>query len=74
MRDQESRLRFLLYKWALKNALDHGGKAQEKPVIAKVVAEDPGAKAAMSFLLQEVKAVVGARQLDGPRGDSAGPL
>jgi glutamyl-tRNA synthetase len=58
MRDQESRLRLLLYKWALKNALDHGGKAQEKPVIAKVVAEDPGAKAAMSFLLQEVKAVV----------------
>ncbi len=54
----ESRLRLLLYKWALKNALDHGGKAQEKPVIAKVVAEDPGAKAAMSFLLQEVKAVV----------------
>ncbi|MEM0375436.1 MAG: glutamate--tRNA ligase [Nitrososphaerota archaeon] len=54
----ESRLRLLLYKWALKNALDHGGRAQEKPVIAKVVAEDPGAKVAMSFLLREVKAVV----------------
>jgi hypothetical protein len=41
MDDRESRLRLLLYKWALKNALDYGGKAQEKPVIAKVVAEDP---------------------------------
>ena len=58
MDDRESRLRLLLYKWALKNALDYGGKAQEKPVIAKVVAEDPRAKAAMSFLLQEVRAVV----------------
>ncbi len=38
------RLEELALKWALKNAVEHGGKALPGPVIAKMIGEDPGLK------------------------------
>ncbi|MDW8041662.1 MAG: glutamate--tRNA ligase [Nitrososphaerota archaeon] len=52
-------LRQLIYKWALKNAYDHGGLAQEKAVISKVIAERPELKTAIKDLLGAVRDVVG---------------
>lgn len=47
-------MRRLVRKWALKNAVDHGGKARDGPVISKAIGEDPGLK----NRLKELKAVV----------------
>ncbi|MCS7095121.1 MAG: glutamate--tRNA ligase [Thaumarchaeota archaeon] len=52
-------LRQLVYKWALKNAYDHGGSAQEKAVISKVIAERPELKTIIKELLNAVREVVG---------------
>lgn len=52
-------VRQLIYKWALKNAHDHGGSAQEKAVISKVIAERPDLKASIAVLLGLVREVVG---------------
>ena len=34
----------IVLKWALKNAVDHDGKAMTGPVIAKVIGENPELK------------------------------
>ena len=40
----DENLRKTILKWALKNAVDHDGKAAIGPVISKLVAEDPSIK------------------------------
>jgi len=46
------------YKWALKNAYDHSGKAIEGPVISKVIAELPWAKSDIPRIKSEVARAV----------------
>lgn len=45
-------------KWALKNAIDHDGRAQVGPVVSKIMAELPQAKAAISSVVEAVKGAV----------------
>jgi glutamyl-tRNA synthetase len=45
-------------KWALKNALDYGGKAQPGPVISKVFAEIPDARGFVGEVVGVVREVV----------------
>jgi len=47
-------MRGLVRKWALKNAVDHGGKALDGPVISGAIGEDPG----LRHSLKELRAVV----------------
>jgi len=51
-------MRALVRKWALKNAIDHGGRAVEGPVISKAIGEDPGLKERLSELRAVVSEVV----------------
>lgn len=46
------------YKWALKNAYDHSGRAIEGAVISKVIAEIPSAKSDIQALKSEVARAV----------------
>ncbi|MEM3449147.1 MAG: glutamate--tRNA ligase [Nitrososphaerota archaeon] len=46
------------YKWALKNAYDHSGKAIDRAVISKVIAEMPWAKSDIQTLKSEVERAV----------------
>ncbi|MEN2975457.1 MAG: glutamate--tRNA ligase [Candidatus Caldarchaeales archaeon] len=48
----------LILKWALKNALDHGGKALKNAVIAKVFREDPSLKQRVQEILNIVEEIV----------------
>lgn len=45
-------------KWALKNALDHEGKAQVGPVVSKVFAELPSAKAVVDRVVEAAREAV----------------
>ncbi|HIQ29297.1 MAG TPA: glutamate--tRNA ligase [Candidatus Caldiarchaeum subterraneum] len=60
-------VRELAIKWALKNAVDHGGRAELGPVIAKMVAESPEVKARIKELrpvIQEAVEQVNAMSLE----------
>jgi len=48
----------LILKHALKNALGHEGKADEKAVIGKVLAEDPSLKQRIKEVIQKTKEIV----------------
>ncbi len=50
-------IRDIIYKYAIKNAYEHG-KALEKAVIGKIVAENPGIKSRIKELLPIIKEVV----------------
>ncbi len=54
----EERIRELAYKYALKNAVEHGGKANVGAVIGKVIAEDPSLKVFAKQIAAIVKEVV----------------
>ncbi|MCS7146523.1 MAG: glutamate--tRNA ligase [Nitrososphaerota archaeon] len=45
-------------KWALKNAFDHDGRAQVGPVVSKVIAELPSARAVVNQVVEAVKEAV----------------
>jgi glutamyl-tRNA synthetase len=48
----------LILKWALKNALDHGGKALQNAVLSKIVREDSSLKTRIKELLPLVEEIV----------------
>jgi glutamyl-tRNA synthetase len=48
----------LILKWALKNALDHGGKALQNAVLSKIIREDSSLKTRMKELLPLVEEIV----------------
>lgn len=48
----------LILKWALKNALDHGGKALQNAVVSKIIREDPSLKPRVKEVLPLVEEVV----------------
>ena len=48
----------LILKWVLKNALDHGGKAQLGAVIPKVIGEDPKLKSQIKDIAKTGKELV----------------
>ena len=51
-------VRELALKWALKNAVEHGGKAELGPVIAKIVAESPEVKQRIKELRVSIQEIV----------------
>ncbi len=51
-------MRDIILKWALKNAIDHKGKALTKPVIAKAIGEKPDLRKNMQQLKMTVEEVV----------------
>lgn len=51
-------LREIMLKWALKNALDHDGRAVRGPVISKVLAEKPELKAQVSKIIPELDEII----------------
>ncbi|MEM2237063.1 MAG: glutamate--tRNA ligase [Candidatus Caldarchaeum sp.] len=51
-------VRELAYKWALKNAVDHGGKASVNAVMSKVLATDPSLKNRLAEVKKVVEEVV----------------
>ncbi|MCX8192937.1 MAG: glutamate--tRNA ligase [Nitrososphaeria archaeon] len=57
----------IILKWALKNAVDHGGKALQNAVIAKVLREEPSLKQKIKEiipLLEDVVSKVNSMSLD----------
>ncbi|MEM3495492.1 MAG: glutamate--tRNA ligase [Nitrososphaerota archaeon] len=48
----------LVLKWALKNALEHGGKALQNAVLSKIIGEDPSLKARIKEVLALVEELV----------------
>ncbi|MEM2069243.1 MAG: glutamate--tRNA ligase family protein, partial [Nitrososphaerota archaeon] len=48
----------LVLKWALKNALEHGGKALQNAVLSKIIGEDPSLKARIKEVLALVEEIV----------------
>lgn len=52
-------VRSTAFKWAVKNAVDHGGKADFKRVINKVIGELPEIKQSMKEYLPIIRSVVG---------------
>lgn len=48
----------LVLKWALKNALDHGGKALQNAVLSKIIREDPSLKSRIREVLSLVEEIV----------------
>ncbi len=51
-------MRDIIFKWALKNAIDHKGKALTTPVIAKAIGEKPDLRKNMQQLKMTVEEVV----------------
>ncbi|MBI2084212.1 MAG: glutamate--tRNA ligase [Candidatus Aenigmarchaeota archaeon] len=51
-------MRDVIYKHALLNAVEYGGKAEVKAVIGKVLAEEPSLKSDISQVVAEVKKIV----------------
>jgi len=45
-------------KWALKNAIDHGGRAQVGPVVSKVMGELPQARSAAAAVVEAAREAV----------------
>lgn len=57
-------LREKALKWALKNAVDHCGKAMSGPVIAKILGEDPGLRSEIEKVREEaIRAVEVVNQM-----------
>lgn len=52
------KIRETAYKYALLNAYKHGGKAQLKPVIAKIIGEYPEIRNYIRGIIQDVKKVI----------------
>lgn len=48
----------LIYKHALLNAVEHGGRAEVKAVLGKVIAEDPSLKNNIKDIIEEVESIV----------------
>ena len=48
----------LVKKHALKNAIEHKGKANQKAVISRVLGENPGLKTEMKTLVKTISAVL----------------
>jgi len=48
----------LILKWALKNALDHEGRAYQNAVLSKIIREDPSLKTRIKELLPTVEEIV----------------
>ncbi len=48
----------LIYKHALINAVEHGGKADPKAVLGKVIAENPSVKSDIKTVIEEIKKIV----------------
>ncbi|MBI2542965.1 MAG: glutamate--tRNA ligase [Candidatus Aenigmarchaeota archaeon] len=51
-------MRDIIYKHALLNAVEHGGKANVQAVLGKVIAEDKTAKQRIKEILPEIKKIV----------------
>lgn len=51
-------MRDLIYKHALLNAVEHEGKADEKAVLGKAIAEDSSLKKKINEVIQEIKRIV----------------
>ncbi|EDY35359.1 glutamyl-tRNA synthetase [Aciduliprofundum boonei T469] len=52
-------LRDIILKYALQNAILHGGKANYKAVMGKIMAENPSLRSRAKELIEEVKKIVG---------------
>ncbi len=52
------RIEEIILKWALKNAVEHGGKALEQAVLSKVIREDPTLRTRIKEIIHLVEEIV----------------